>query len=91
MRRGGAVNPAEEEQKQSDRFMQSSGAREWTAAEHRFTSTCPGVDVAKRIICTGFLHKWCDLFFFLFWSKHNMITTILNDIWPLEQYIIKVT
>ena len=91
MRRGGAVNPAEEEQKQSDRCMQSSGAREWTATEHRFTSTCPGVDVAKRIICTGFLHKWCDLFFFLFWSKHNMITTILNDIWPLEQYISKVT
>ena len=28
MRRGGAVNPAEEEQKQSDRCMQSSGARE---------------------------------------------------------------
>ena len=48
MRRGSAVNPAEEEQKQSDRCRQSSGAREWTAAEHRFTSTRPGVDVAKR-------------------------------------------
>ena len=32
----------------------------------KFTWTCPGIDVDKWIICTGFLHKWCDLFFFFF-------------------------